>query len=123
MGRPVCRLLRVLVVGVGVGGQQRSGIAWMRVRASRIGAAHGQDSGSRRRRRRPVWMRRPGMVNTVRRSVAAVARVSSGPANRATALAVGLPNTLQHWWSSLNRRRSGRWGAAHRDHRASAALV
>ncbi len=71
---PVCRLLRVLVAGPGVGVQQRSGIAVIRVSASRTGSAQGRDAGSRRCRRRAVWTSRPGTVNTLRRSFAAVAR-------------------------------------------------
>ena len=83
--RPVCRLLRVLVVGTGGVVQQRSGIVWIEASAVLIASAQGQLPGSRRRRRRPLCTRRPGMVKTFRRSVAAVARCRSGPARMATA--------------------------------------
>ncbi len=67
--------------GVGVVVQQRSGMAWMPFRAVVIASAQGQDVGSRRCRCRPLCTSRPGTVNTLRRSVAAVARSRSGPAN------------------------------------------
>ena len=55
----------VLVVGVGGVVQQRSGIAVMRLIASRTGSAQGQETGGRRCRRRAVWTSRPGMGEDV----------------------------------------------------------
>ncbi len=40
--RPVCRLLRVLVVGTGGAVQQRSGIVWIEASAVLIASAQGQ---------------------------------------------------------------------------------
>jgi hypothetical protein len=48
-------------------------MASMRVSAVLVASAHGQRSGSRRRCCRPLCTGRPGTVNTVRRSVAALA--------------------------------------------------
>ncbi len=61
--------------------QLRSGMAWMLFSAVVIAFAQGQDVGSRRCRRRPLCTSRPGTANTLRRSVAAVARSRSGPAS------------------------------------------
>ena len=49
--------------------------------AAVIASAQGQRAGSRRCRRRPVWTSRPGIVNSLRRNVDAVARSRSGPAS------------------------------------------
>lgn len=57
--------------------QQRRGIRGDPRQCERDRVGPGQDAGRRRCRRRPVWTRRPGMVKTVWRSVAAVARSRS----------------------------------------------
>ena len=85
---PVCPASpQVLVVGVGVGFQQRSGIAWIVVSAWAMADAQGQEAGSRRCRRRPLCTRRPGTVKTRRCRVLAVAFSRSGPPKRPTARA------------------------------------
>lgn len=50
----------VLLVGVGVAGQQRSGIAWIVVTACLMACAQCQEAGSRRCCCRPLCTRRPG---------------------------------------------------------------
>ena len=77
---PVCRLLRD-PGRWGCGGVQlRSGIVVSARSAVLIASAQGQLAGSRRRRRRPVRMSRPGMAKILRCRVAVVARCKSGPA-------------------------------------------
>ena len=75
---PVCRLLRD-PGRWGCGGVQlRSGIVVSARSAVLIASAQGQLAGSRRRRRRPVRMSRPGMAKILRCRVAVVARCKSG---------------------------------------------
>jgi hypothetical protein len=64
-GPPVFRPSEVPVVGAGGGRQQRIGIALIVFRAMVMASAHGQFSGSRRRRRRPLCTTRPGVVKTL----------------------------------------------------------